>query len=66
MSEKTKSADFNISEADISASEVVDFITTSLARIQELEGKVLGCWCKPQDCHGDVLVELIDGKEQDG
>lgn len=27
-----------------------------------LKDKVLGCWCKPKACHGDVLVELIDGK----
>ncbi|MEO8602489.1 MAG: DUF4326 domain-containing protein [bacterium] len=26
----------------------------------ELAGKVLGCWCKPKACHGDVLVELIN------
>lgn len=24
-----------------------------------LEGKRLGCWCKPNSCHGDVLLELI-------
>ena len=24
-----------------------------------LEGKQLGCWCKPEACHGDVLVLLI-------
>lgn len=23
-----------------------------------LEGKVLGCWCAPQACHGDVLLQL--------
>lgn len=28
---------------------------------QELRGKVLGCWCKPQACHGDVLAEVADG-----
>ncbi len=22
------------------------------------EDAVLGCWCKPQGCHGDVIVEL--------
>ena len=22
----------------------------------ELKGKTLGCWCKPEDCHGDILV----------
>ena len=26
---------------------------------KELKGKVLGCWCKPEDRHGDVLVEII-------
>ena len=25
-----------------------------------LEGKTLVCWCKPQACHGDVLVKLIE------
>ena len=30
-----------------------------LAR-KELKGKVLGCFCKPLECHGDVLVELIE------
>lgn len=31
-----------------------------LASLPELKGKVLGCWCKPQSCHGDVLVELVN------
>ena len=29
-----------------------------LARLPELRGKTLGCWCKPGPCHGDVLVRL--------
>lgn len=28
--------------------------------IEELRGKVLGCWCKPEACHGDVLVEMLE------
>src|SRR3954447_7965913 len=24
----------------------------------ELSGKALGCWCKPNGCHGDYLKEL--------
>jgi len=31
-----------------------------LDSLGELEGKILGCWCKPKSCHGDVLVELIE------
>ena len=30
-----------------------------LERILELDGKVLGCWCKPKDCHGDIIVKII-------
>jgi hypothetical protein len=29
-----------------------------------LEGKRLGCWCKPEACHGDVLLELIQKYKQ--
>lgn len=32
-----------------------------LARLPELKGKVLGCWCAPQLCHGHILAELADG-----
>lgn len=31
-----------------------------LGELGELKGKTLGCWCKPNACHGDVLVELIN------
>jgi hypothetical protein len=25
-----------------------------------LKGKNLGCWCYPEMCHGNILLELID------
>lgn len=28
--------------------------------LHEIKGKTLGCWCKPQACHGDYLAELAD------
>ncbi len=31
-----------------------------LAQVKTLNGKRLGCWCKPQACHGDVLAEIAD------
>jgi hypothetical protein len=31
-----------------------------LARLGELKGKVLGCFCHPLQCHGHVLAELAD------
>lgn len=30
-----------------------------LRRIPTLHGKVLGCWCHPQACHGDALSMLV-------
>ena len=30
-----------------------------LDSLPELRGKVLGCWCKPKPCHGDVLIKLL-------
>ena len=26
----------------------------------ELSGRALGCWCAPQPCHGDVLLEYAE------
>ena len=28
--------------------------------IESLRGKILGCWCKPQACHGDVIEEILN------
>jgi hypothetical protein len=33
-----------------------------MERLSELEGKVLGCHCKPLPCHGDILVDLINNR----
>lgn len=30
-----------------------------LRDLHELEGKILGCWCKPAICHGDILAKLV-------
>lgn len=30
------------------------------ARIHELRGKVLACWCHPKPCHGDVWADLAN------
>lgn len=33
-----------------------------LDALGELVGQRLGCWCKPEACHGDVLRELVTKK----
>lgn len=29
--------------------------------IGELKGKVLGCWCSPKSCHGEILAKYANG-----
>lgn len=31
-----------------------------VAALPGLKDKVLGCWCNPLPCHGDVLCELVN------
>lgn len=34
--------------------------------LHELNGKILGCFCHPSQCHGDVLIELVKQKYETG
>lgn len=34
-------------------------------RVLGLKGKVLGCWCYPQRCHGDHLISKLEGVNAD-
>lgn len=29
--------------------------------VMDLNGKTLVCFCKPRDCHGDVIAEFVNG-----
>lgn len=33
-------------------------------KVKGLAGKTLGCFCKPQTCHGDVLARFADHLER--
>ena len=28
--------------------------------VESLRGKILGCYCKPLACHGDIIVEYLE------
>jgi len=32
---------------------------TLLESLEELRGKTLGCWCSPDPCHGDAIIQLL-------
>jgi hypothetical protein len=36
-----------------------------MAALPELRGKDLVCWCAPESCHGDVLLELANASGTD-
>mgnify|MGYP001558162244 CR=1 FL=1 len=29
-------------------------------KILELKGKILGCYCSPKECHGDIITEYLN------
>lgn len=39
-----------------------DYLLSSylINHIEELRGKTLGCWCKPNACHGDVISDYLE------
>jgi hypothetical protein len=42
-----------------------DWIQTQqhlLDSLHELDGKILGCFCYPLICHGNILIELINSR----
>jgi hypothetical protein len=32
-----------------------------MSRLDETRGKVLGCWCYPERCHGEEIIRLQSG-----
>ena len=60
---KSSNAEFTVATREEAIQKYSEWILTQpqlLEDLRELEGKVLGCWCKPLSCHGDILVSLIE------
>ena len=34
------------------------------ADVLKLKGKVLGCWCKPLACHGDIYADYLNSYDE--
>lgn len=34
-----------------------------IEHLEELRGLIIGCWCKPEPCHVDTLIELLERKK---
>lgn len=65
IKDKKTKAEYVVSSREEAIEKYREWITEGegkhlLKDLHELQGKTLGCWCKPKPCHGDVLVELIN------
>lgn len=38
----------------------IEKMPTFKKKVLALRGKVLGCWCKPKACHGNVIVKYLE------
>jgi hypothetical protein len=67
IADKSTLAQFVVKNREEAISKYREWIKTQphlLERLHELDGKTLGCWCKPKSCHGDVLAEMIKDSKQ--
>ena len=59
-----KEGDFVVNSRDEAIESYREWVVKQpqlLKDLHELKGKTLGCFCKPKGCHGDILVELVNG-----
>lgn len=59
-------AQFKVATREEAVAKFADYILSNkelLKDIDELKGKVLGCWCAPLSCHGDVLYKIANNGE---
>ena len=62
----TKDSKYSVNRVDTKEEALLRYEQYILSRpelcmkLKELEGKTLACFCKPKDCHGDILVKLIE------
>ena len=56
-------AKFKVKDRDEAISQYREYLLSNqklMSQLVELKGKILGCWCKPLACHGDILAELAN------
>ncbi len=56
-------AQFKVKTREEAVQRYAEWIQTQpqlLEQLPQLRGKVLGCFCAPKKCHGEVLAKLAD------
>jgi hypothetical protein len=66
IADKETLAEFIVETREEAIAKYSDYIKNKpelMNALCELEGKVLGCWCSPKSCHGDILIQLLTQKK---
>jgi hypothetical protein len=56
-------AEFRVNSREEAIAKFEEYLISNeelMKDLPSLKGKVLGCWCKPKSCHGDILVKYAD------
>lgn len=59
-------AEFKVSTREEAISKFTKYLLNNqelLDKVKELKGKVLGCWCFPDSCHGEILAEIANNEK---
>lgn len=40
--------------------ETLEDLPSTKLEVLNMEGKQLGCWCHPEECHGDIIVKVFE------
>jgi hypothetical protein len=62
IKDRETKAEFIVDTREEAIAKYRDYILkneTLMNSLHELEGKILGCWCYPNPCHGEVLIDLV-------
>ncbi len=43
--------------------ERIESMSSFKKSILALKGRTLGCWCTPLPCHGNIIIEYLEGLE---
>jgi len=63
IQDRDTKAEFVVETREEAIAKYKEWILTQpelLKELPKLKDQVLGCWCSPKSCHGDILVELIN------
>ena len=50
----------NLKRAKEGEKSIYGTVEETQKELEKLRGKNLGCWCKPEGCHGDIILSFLE------